>query len=210
MNVLIVEDHPILYEPIRAAVVAEGGCVVGQTGSGTEAVTLAAHLQPDIIVLDLQLDDLNGFTAAEQILGLFHRIRILVMSGTINDQKVLRTQQLRLPGYIHKRVANIATIRTALGALYGGRTFYCPVFQDFIAKQKSNFRAGEKLLSPVEIQVLAHIGCGSSDEEIAAALGKAHSTVTKHRSNLLHKLSIPGSPQLVRYSIDHGYADDLT
>ena len=67
--------------------------------------------------------------------------------------------------------------------------------------------ASAERLTPTEIRVLTSVGRGATNEQIAAELGTAHATILKHRSNLLHKLELPGSPQLVHYAIEHGYAD---
>lgn len=207
MNVVIVEDHPMMRSPIAVAVVAERGRVVGSTGSGAEAIALIERLRPDIAVIDLQLLDLDGFTVAESVLPLVPRLRILVMSASINDHKLLRMEQLGLPGFIHKQYAETLAMRKALSELHAGRVFYCPHFREFRDQLKTNSMASSKRLTPAEIRVLGGIGCGETNEQIAAELGTALTTIVKHRSNLLKKLNLSASPQLVHYAIEHGFTE---
>lgn len=207
MKVFIADDHPIVRESVAAAVAAEGGTVVGEADSGIAALELIPKSGADVAVLDIRLIGLTGFEVAERLRQTAPSVRVLAISGRVDDYTHMETERLRLAGFMHKASLNSATLRAALVAVAGARTFYCERYLAFRDKVNSNVQAVRRLLTPTEVKVLSLIGLGYDDDQIAATLGSARGTVAKHRSNLLSKLNIPGSPQLVRYAIEHGYSD---
>jgi two-component system response regulator DevR len=207
MNVFIADDHPFVRESVAAAVQAEGGSVVGEAESGEDAVARIPGSGARVAVLDIRLPGVSGFEVAEQLRQTAPSVRVLAISARMDDFIHMECERLRLPGFMHKGSLNSASLRAALVAVAGGRTYYCPRYQSFREKINSDAQAVRRLLTPTELRVLALVGLGHDDERIAAELGSARGTVAKHRGNLLHKLGLPGSPQLVRYAIEHVYRD---
>ncbi len=205
MRVFIVDDHhPLICVAVTAAAEAEGGEVVGVAGSGREALEAIPRVRPDVVVLDIRLPDMSGFAIAQQLQSLLPSVRILALSGYIDDFIQMEIDRLRLAGFVHKASVSLTYLRTALATVHAGRTYFCPRYASFRAKVQADPNAMRKILTPTELKVLALIGCGFDDAEISAQLGSGRTTVLKHRSNLLHKLKLTNSPQLVRVAVDLG------
>lgn len=207
MNIVVVEDHLIIREAVRTACGAATGCrIVGETGSGSAAIELILRLRPDAVLLDLGLEDLDGFAVAERVLRALPAVRILVLSGRIDDYTVQRVSKLGVHGFLDKTTNDLALVQEALRALAAGGTWFSPAFRAFKSHSQADPRACAKMLSETELRVLALIGHGMGDDEIGRALDMAPSTAQTHRSNILRKLEITGTPKLVAFAIRHGFA----
>lgn len=206
MKLVLVEDHLIIREAIRRMCEAVSGLsVVGETDSGTEAIELILRRRPDLVLLDLGLADLDGFTVAERVRVALPELRILILSGRIDDYTVQRVARLRVQGFIDKSTGNLAGVQGALHALALGQTFFSASFRAFKEARQADPRACVKVLSETEQQVLRWIGRGLSDAEIGHRLGMAPSTAQTHRSNILRKLGLDGTPRLVAFANQSGF-----
>jgi DNA-binding NarL/FixJ family response regulator len=207
MNIVVVDDHPIVCDAIRSACEPNSGWrVVGETGSGAVAIEMVQRLRPEAIVLDLGLDDLNGLIVAEHVRLALPALRILVLSGWLNEYVVLRLARLGVQGFITKRDARPDLLREALRAVASGRTYFSKDFRAFKRDRCPDTLGAAILLSPREQQVLALIGVFKDDEEIADLLDLAPSTVQTHRSHILRSLNLSNTPQLIAYAQESGFA----
>jgi two-component system response regulator NreC len=207
MNIVVVEDHLIVREAIRRACHESGeATVVGETGSGAAAIELVRRRKPDAVILDLGLDDVDGFVVAERVLALAPAVKVIVFSGRIDDFTILRVNKLGLHGFLDKNTNTMAMIVEALRAVKAGKTYFSPAFQMFRDSRQADSQSALKLLTETELRVLALIGQGLTDEAIGHEFGIAPSSAQTHRSNILRKLGIESTPKLVAFAIRHGFA----
>jgi len=207
MKLIIVEDQAIVREAIRTECVRQlGHEVVGETDSGKAAVDLAIRLRPDAVILDLGLPGMDGFAVAALLRRALPDVRVLVLSGLIDDYAVYRIEKVGVHGFVDKNAGTLANLKEALNALNAGRTWFSPTFQNARLARQKNPRSFEKLLSETERHILTLIGQGLTDEEIGHRLGISPTTAQTHRSNILQKLGITGTPKLVAFAIRHGFA----
>ena len=206
MKIVIVEDQAIVRDAIRQECVQTlGHDVVGETDSGAEAVDLIVRVRPDVVILDLGLPKMDGFAVAALVRHALPDVRILVLSGLIDDYAVFRIEKAGVHGFVDKNADTLASLKAALDALDAGKTWFSPTYQAARLARQNNPRAVEKLLTETERHILALIGKGLADDEIAKRLGIAPTTAQTHRSNILQKLGITGTPKLVAYAIRHGF-----
>lgn len=206
MRILIIEDHLIIREAVRRACVQEFGHeVVAETEFGAAGVQLASRLKPDLVMLDLGLPDMDGFDVIAVIQKALPSTRLLVLSGLLDDYTVFRIEKAGVHGFIDKGTNTIAQVRDALDALAAGRTYFSPAFSMARLTRRADTASFEKVLSESEQEVLSLVGEGLTDEEIGIRLGISPSTAQTHRSNILQKLHIKGTPKLVAFAIRHGF-----
>ena len=207
MKVVIVEDQAIVRDAIRTECTRDFGHeVVGETGSGTAAVDLIVQLRPDAVILDLGLPGMDGFAVAALVRHALPEVRVLVLSGLIDENAVYRIEKVGVHGFVDKNAGTLASLKEALDALAAGKTWFSPTFQAARLARQRNPRSLEKLLSETELHVLSLIGQGMTDEEIGLRMGISPTTAQTHRSNILQKLGVNGTPKLVTFAIRHGFA----
>ena len=195
VHVLIADDHPLFRTGLRLALDhSEGIEVVGEAATGTEAVRLAGQLQPDIVVMDLDLPELHGVEATRRLVADSPHIRVLVLTMFEDDDSVFAAMRAGARGYLLKG-ADQADIARALQAMSAGEAIFGPsVAQriiDFFAKPRP---PGEPpvlpQLSAREREVLDLLAAGRSNSAIASRLVLSQKTVRNHLSNIFSKLQV--------------------
>ena len=206
MRIVIIEDHLLMREAIEYACAEEfGHLVVGETGRGADAILLVARVKPDVVILDLSLPDMDGFAVVEAILKTAPATRFLMITASLDDYTVYRVGKLGIHGFLDKGSNAIAQLKWALDALAAGNTFYSAAFHTARHALRANANSFEKVLSVCEQEILSLVGEGLSDQEIATRLGISPSTSQTHRSNILQKLNVKGTPKLIAYAISNGF-----
>lgn len=194
-------------EAIRKVCVGEFRCkLVGESDSGATAIEVCQRTKPDVVILDLSLPDLDGFEVAVRLKRQRPAPRILVLTAYLDPYTIFRVERANLEGFVAKNTDTIRTLRLALTALANGGTYFSPAFQSARAARRADPMSFEKLLSATEQTVLASIGRGANDNEIARHLGISPCTAQTHRSNILRKLKLPGTPKLMAFAIESGFA----
>jgi DNA-binding NarL/FixJ family response regulator len=206
VRILIVEDHVLFREMMRSVCVRDFGWeVVAETGSGDEAVKLAKECAPDVVILDLQLADRDGFEVAEEVLRIRPGIGILVVSSHCDEYTLYRVERAGVHGFLDKNTNTPETLRSALTLVSQGQCFYSRMFREAkLARHRNpdNFAA---TLTEWERVILGYIGQSLSDDEISERLGIRPKTVMTHRSKIMKKVGVSGTPKLIRYAIEHGF-----
>lgn len=206
MKIVIVEDHLLMREAIRYACTEEfGHQVVGEADRGANAIQLIGPVRPDVVILDLNLPDMDGFAVAGAISKTLPTTRFLVITASLDDYTVYRIGKLGIHGFLDKGSNALAHLRLALDALATGKTYYSPAFQSARLALRANANSFEKVLSVCEQEILSLVGEGLSDQEISTRLGISPSTSQTHRSNILQKLNVKGTPKLIAYAINNGF-----
>jgi DNA-binding NarL/FixJ family response regulator len=206
VKIVIVEDHLMIRDVIRKVCSSEFGySVVGETDSGVQAVELILKHRPDAVILDLSLPDMDGFNVADRVLKVMPSLRILMLSSHCDDYTLFRVEKSGVHGFIDKNSNTVEILRDALKALADGRIYFSQAFQAARMARRSDPRSFIKVLSDWERAILSLIGQGLSDEEIAERLNLSPRTVQTHRSNILRKLDLKGTPKLIAFAVENGF-----
>jgi NarL family two-component system response regulator LiaR len=209
IRVLVVDDHLVVRKGIQALLATEPDiAVVSEAGDGEEAVMEAARLQPDVILMDLQMPGVNGITAIEQIMARQPSTRILVLSSFDGDDKVLPAIRAGALGYVLK-AAGPAELVQAIRQVYHGESALHPRIARRVLAELNPAAGRPPLPEPLterEIVVLRLVAQGESNHEIAVALGISEGTVRVHVSNILSKLHLASRTRAALYALRAGLA----
>ena len=187
-KVLLVDDHPVVREGLRGMIDAEPDLiVVGEAGSGAEAVAMAESLRPDVILMDLRMPDVDGVAATERILAVLPHTRIVVVTTYESDTDILRAVEAGAAGYLLKD-ATRAELAGAVRDAARGKTVLAPTVADrlvhFVRQPTS------AALSAREVEVLGQVAKGKSNPEIGRELHISEATVKTHLLRVFSKLGV--------------------
>jgi two-component system response regulator NreC len=207
-RVLIADDHAIVRTGLRALISSEPGLeLAGEAAGGIEALRLAAELNPDILVLDLSMPDLDGIQVTKRMRAEQPEVNVLIL--TVHEDEALLREAIRsgASGYILKQAAEaelIAAIRTVqMGDIYLHPKMIRPLL-DETKKTSVPSQQPSDLLTPRELDVLQGIIQGYTNRQIADELKLSVRTVEGYRANLTEKLGLHNRADLVRYARGHG------
>jgi DNA-binding NarL/FixJ family response regulator len=211
ITVLIAEDHLIVREGYRELLKGERDIqIVGEAGTGGQAVQLTKKLRPAVVVMDIAMPQLNGLEAARQIMKVVPATRIIILSAYSDDAYVEQATKAGVSGFLVKQTSS-ADFCKAIREVHGGKTFFSPSIDKKLRHQyeKSAGRSGVSKrrnanLSSREVEVLQLISEGKANKETAQALGISIKTVEKHRQRLMQKLNIHDTAGLTRYAVSAG------
>jgi DNA-binding NarL/FixJ family response regulator len=206
IRVLVADDHTIVRSGIRHVLEGEPDLeVIGEAGSGTEAIALAAELRPDVVVLDISMPDQSGLEVTAR-LRESSGIRVLILSMHDNPEYVLESVRAGANGYLLKDTA-AADLRTAIRAVCRGESYFTPAVATRLSaavRKESDASLGLDQLTGREREVLLGVAQGRTNKEIAAELGISYRTVETHRESLMRKLRIHTVAELTRFAIGAG------
>ena len=207
MTVLVVEDFAIYRAVLRQVCLMECGAsrVLEAADLATARATLAAE-PVDLVLLDLDLPDGSGFDLVEDQLKRAERPKIIVVSAHCEDYTMLRVERMGLEGFVDKRNGGVVMLKEALATLKAGRRYHSPYLLDRKQAMRDDPACFTKILSDWEVEILSLIGQALTDVEIGRQLGLSASTVQMHRSQIMRKLDITGTPKLIRYALEKGIA----
>lgn len=208
MNILLADDHALLRAGLRAILDAQPDMhVTAEAVDGRDALTLAADLLPDVILLDVAMPGLNGLEALPRLLEVSPQSQIIVLSMHATEEYVVRALRSGAIGYLLKD-SPPAELLSAVRAAGRGERYLCPpltaeVVDDYLR------RTGEEgsildLLTPREREILQLLAEGKSTQAIANRLGLSPKTVETHRANLMDKLNLHNIASLTRFAIRAG------
>jgi len=202
-RILVVDDHPLTRDALASLLTQGGFDVVGEAADGAEAVARAEELRPDVILLDLRMPGTDGVAALRELAARGNPARVLVVTSFTEPSAVLPAVRAGAAGYVFKDVDPPA-LAAAIRSVHLGHTLLHPdVARLLIAPDRA---ADPARLTPRERQVLAEIGRGRSNREIARALGLAEKTVKTHVSAILAKLGVQDRTQAALYAVRAGLA----
>ncbi len=207
VKLVIVEDHLLFREVLRKLCVKEFGFkVVGEAGTGRAAVEAIRAHRPDIVLLDLNLPDGDGFDVIDQIQPENPEVRFLVLSSYCSDYALHRVEKSAAHGFVDKNTQSVHMLREALRAVSKGHSYFSPGFLEAKLERHRDPKSYIKILSDREREMLIYMGQSMSDQEIANKLGLSRKTVETHRSVILRKLGIPNTSKLIRFALEMGLA----
>ncbi len=202
LRVLIADDHPLFRDGLRALLATVPDAeLAGEVSSGDEAVRLAASLQPDVVLMDLQMPGLNGIEATRQIVNASPRIGVLVVTMFEDDHSVFAAMRAGARGYLLKGATHAEMLR-AIRAVANGEAIFSPAVAVRLMEFFASMRPAQPStlfpeLSEREREILALIAQGDKNAEIAERLVLSPKTVRNHVSNILSKLQVADRAQAI-------------
>ena len=206
-RVLIADDHGVVRQGLRALLEKSPEVsVVGEAADGREAVRLARELQPNIVVMDIAMPLLNGIDAASQITSRYPDIRVIILSMHSDESYILRALSAGAKGYLLKDSAE-GDIIPAVRAVAQGRPYFSPaitttLLEEYLQAMKAHkVQDSYDLLTDREKEVLQLLAEGKSNKEVATLLNLSPYTVESHRANLMQKLNLHNTAEIVLYAV---------
>jgi len=210
---MIIDDHEAIIEMMTPIIESMPGyVVVGHAMDHEQAIQVSRREHPDLLVLDLVLQNDSGLSLLAAVRRACPLVRVLVFSGNIWSATLRGALAAGVHGVVEK-MASLAEFRTALQAVSDGRIYFSP----FVSEQLKNliYRRATAIkppvpLSPREKDVLRHLAEGFTAKEVAVKLGISSYTVANHRSNLMRKIGLRGVAQISLYAAQIGLTGDTT
>jgi len=210
ISILLVEDHKIVREGTRQLLEQSTDMrVVGEASDGLEAVSLAAKIHPDVIVMDVRLPHMNGIEATRTITTHFPKVKVLILSAYDDDSYVFPLLEAGASGYLLKTSSG-AELAEAIRLVYSGQTVLSPRINAKIVNRlggrqvyrKKNMPKG---LTEREMDVLRAAAHGQANKMIASKLSISSQTVQVHLRNIFGKLGVSSRSEAVACAIQYGW-----
>jgi two-component system, NarL family, response regulator NreC len=204
---LLADDQGVVRRGLRALLETEPGVeIVGEASDGHEALRLLDSMEPDLVILDVAMPRLNGIDVAAQARKRRPGLRVIVLSMHSDESYVVRALAAGARGYLLKEATD-DDLLPAVRAVAGGRTFFSPAVSAMLLAdhvrhlQQRGLQDSYHLLTDREREVLQLLAEGHSNKEVAAALDVGLSTVETHRANLMQKLNLHNTAEIVLYAV---------
>lgn len=207
LKVLIADDHGVVRKGLRLLLEQYPEIeVIGEAANGREALRLATELSPNVILMDIAMPLLNGIDAAEQIRKAGSQVGIIMLTMHADESYVLRALSAGVKGYLLKESAEDDLLR-AVKAVAEDRPFFSPaitqtLLEDYMRVLKQEGLSDSfELLTTREREVLQLLAEGKSNKEVAGILDVSLYTVESHRTNLMQKLNLHNTAEIVLYAV---------
>ena len=207
IRVLLSDDHLVVRKGLRAILERQSRMeVVGEAADGREAVALSESLGPDVVIIDITMPHLNGIDATAQIVKRNPKIGVVILSVHSDETYVLRALNSGAKGYLLKDSAETDLVK-AVDTVAVGKPFFSPAIAQALLEdymrflQQRNLQDSYDLLTDREKEILQLLAEGESNKEIAAVLNLSVYTVETHRANLMQKLGLHNTAEIVLYAV---------
>ena len=208
IRVVLADDHPVVRAGIRAMLERiEGIEIVGEAGNGREALALVERLQPQMLLTDIAMPELNGLELAARVVKSHLGVRVIILSMHSAEEYVWQALRAGAAGYLLKDT-DAGEIERAVKEVAAGRSYLTPavskqVVENYL-KRLGPVAKPADILTPRQREILQAVAEGQSTKEIARAFGISVKTVESHRTQLMERLNIDNIPGLVRYAMRAG------
>ena len=209
ISIILVDDHVIMRDGLRQLLEVESDMeVLGEADNGREAVKLALEKKPDIVIMDVAMQDMNGIEATRQIKNENSNIKVIALSMHSERQIVVGILRAGALGYLLKDSSSMELVE-AVRTVYRGRNYLSQKISDIVLQEISDVKKdtesiGVEILTNRESEILQLISEGNSTKKIAEVLFISPKTVESHRANIMEKLNIHNIPELTKYAIREG------
>lgn len=204
IRLLIVDDHPLVRDGLRLRLGSSSDIeVLGEAANGDQAITMTEELQPDLVLMDINMPVMNGIDAAEIFREKFPQIKLLVLSMHDDREYVMNVLQAGAKGYVLKS-ASSEEMHAAINAVHNGGIYYSPSIAEIIMSPEDE---PNDTLTSREQTIMSMLAKGMSNKQMARKLDISVRTVETHRRNIKQKLDISTTSGLIRYAIDYGLVE---
>lgn len=206
MKILLADDHPVVRRGLRQLLQEqEGFDVVAEVSSGHDALEFVRAAACDVAVLDISMPGMNGLETLKQLHLEYPTLPILVLSIFPSEQFAIRSFRAGASGYLNKEVSPDELVEAIRKITAGGR-YVSPAFAQNLVMESSDgsWRLGHERLSDREFQVMRALATGLTVSHVARQLRLSVKTVSTHRANLLRKLGLRTTADLIKYALEQG------
>lgn len=209
MRVLLADDHGIVRRGLRSLLEEDGQSVVAEAADGLEAVRLTEQHRPDLLILDIGMPKLSGIEVAARSQKLDRPPRVIILSMHADESYIIRALAAGARAYLLKDATD-EDLLPAVHAVCAGKPFFSPavtavLVEDYVRTlQKRGLTDSYHLLTDREREVLHLLAEGRSNKEVATLLDLGLSTVETHRANLMQKLNLHNTAEIVLYAVRKG------
>ena len=209
MRVLLADDHSIVRRGLRALLEEAGHTVVAEAGDGLEAIRLCEEPRPDLLILDIGMPRLNGIEVAARTQKLPRPPGVIILSMYGDESYIIRALSAGARAYLLKSATD-EDLLPAVQAVASGKPFFSPavaavLVEDYVRRlQTRGLTDSFLLLTDREKEVLQLLAEGRSNKEVATLLDLGLSTVETHRANLMQKLGLHNTAEIVLYAVRKG------
>lgn len=210
IRILLADDHTVVRDGLRALLEKQPDiAVVAEAGDGRDSVRLAEEHEPDVVIMDIAMPNMNGIEATRRILASRPKTAVVILSMHQDESYVLRSLKAGAKGYLLKdslRSDVIDAIRAvAQGRSYLTRKVSRILQEDYIRQlERRGLDDSYDLLTDREREVLQLVAEGRTNKEAAAILNVSLTTVETHRTHILQKLGLHSIPELILYAVRKG------
>jgi DNA-binding NarL/FixJ family response regulator len=217
IRVLIADDHALFRHGLERALGSEPDIdVVGEAVDGLAAAEQALTLAPDVVLMDVRMPRLTGVEAAERIRAVRPNVRVLMLTGSEDEQDLFAAVRAGAAGYLLKQIS-VDQLADAVRAAYRGEGFVAPsmlpkLLREFTSlsrlQPEGDAPFAERRLTEREVEVLRLVAKGMSNKEIASELVIAQNTVKNHVRNILEKLELRSRTEAAMYALREGLVEN--
>ena len=210
IRVLVADDHAVVRAGLKLLLEAEEGIeVVGEAGSGAEAVRLARSLKPDVVLMDVVMPGMSGLEATGPVLEAAPDTTVLVLSMQDDPRYVREAFAAGASGYVLKEAADTEVVQAVRDVAAGNRYVHPTLGARLVAAEaEARKKAESDPLSEREREVLRLLALGHTNQEIAKMLYISVRTAETHRSHIMTKLRLNTRAELVRYALQEGLLEE--
>ncbi len=204
ITLFLADDQKMFINGLQSILSEEENIKIeGVAQNGVELMNLLEKQEPDVVLLDINMPEMDGIETCKALKKKYQNIKILILSTYSNKSFVSNMVSLGADGYLLKNTGKEELI-LAIESVYGGEPYYSKEIKELL-DVNSKFSENEiSFLSKREIEVLTLIGSGNTNAEIAELLFLSPYTVETHRKNMMHKLQLKNTAELVKYAVDRG------
>ena len=212
LRIMLADDHETVREGLRLIINSQDDMeVCGEVNNGRAAITTAQELQPDVLVMDVTMPELNGLKATKKLKEICPQLKILTLTRHSEDAYLQELLRAGASGYVLKQSSSEELLR-AIRAIAGGSNYLDPaiagrVMGGYVKRQFAG-KSGQVTISEREAEILRQIAWGYSNKEIAARLNISVKTVEAHKANAMRKLDMTSRIDIVRFAILQGWLED--
>jgi len=210
LRILLADDHGIVRRGLKSLLESQPGLsVIGEAADGLEALRLCSELSPDLLIIDISMPLMNGIEVASRAQKLEAAPGVIILSMHADESYIMRALAAGARGYLVKDATDEDLI-PAVRAVAAGKPFFSPtvaavLMEDYVRQLRARGLSDSyELLTDREREILQLLAEGRSNKEVAALLDVGLSTVETHRANLMQKLNLHNTAEIVLYAVRKG------
>jgi DNA-binding NarL/FixJ family response regulator len=212
LRFLVVDDHALFRDGMVSLLRAAGMQVVGEAQNGSEAVSEAMRLKPDVVLMDIDMPVMNGIEATRQITNTMPGMRVVMLTVSQEDHKLFEALRAGAKGYLLKSLSSDEFINLLHGLEKGEPPMPSSItsrLMNYVAQQSDPGEMPNENLTGRELELLGLLGLGLPNKVIAERLGVSDNTVKYHIKNILQKLNFTNRAEAAAYAVRHNLTPKL-